>query len=237
VPRLKLLRTSKQICEEASAVFYGANEFRCTNRDGWYVLSAFLRQIGPANQRRLRSIVVHIPWFGRSGDAFLDLGSKPNEIPKWMKQRLIQLGLRPNLRRNPETLEDCVKDCSRTSEFAGHLTSVKLVIPDTHELRTDAFEDSSWSLRRSRQNCSNSQESSIRVSFAGDLQCLLSTFTEDLLMGLFRVRFAERELDILPLSGQRRILQELKDEAWRLWSMMNSASILLGCAGVIGFWM
>jgi hypothetical protein len=105
-----------------------------------------LFQIGPANQRSLRSIAVHIPWLGRSDDAHLDLGSNynSNDIPKWMKQRLTQLWLRSTKRKDPQTLEDCVNYCLRTLEHAGGLTSVKLVIPDTYELCTDIVKANPW---------------------------------------------------------------------------------------------
>ena len=59
-PSLVMLRLSKQIRTEASAIFYG-QEFRFSNSQGWHLLHKWLNLIGPKNQRLLRHITVTYP--------------------------------------------------------------------------------------------------------------------------------------------------------------------------------
>ncbi|KAK4896097.1 hypothetical protein LTR27_005954 [Elasticomyces elasticus] len=66
-PAAQLLRASKQICEEATPIWYG-QPFRFTNQNGWVTLGHWLDRIGPKKCALLRDITVchpvqsHIPW-------------------------------------------------------------------------------------------------------------------------------------------------------------------------------
>lgn len=60
-PVLRLLRTNKQVNEEASSIFYGQNEFRFTAICGHDILRAFCKTIGKANTLRLAKITEHAP--------------------------------------------------------------------------------------------------------------------------------------------------------------------------------
>lgn len=64
VPKLKLLRANKQVNSEASAIFYGENEFRFTANYGFDILFFFCRTIGKANTARLQKITEHVPLEG-----------------------------------------------------------------------------------------------------------------------------------------------------------------------------
>ncbi|KAK3618940.1 hypothetical protein LTR22_026172 [Elasticomyces elasticus] len=56
VPRLRFLRTNKQVHKEASSILYGENEFRFTNRYGFDTLFFFTRTIGELNTLLLRKV-------------------------------------------------------------------------------------------------------------------------------------------------------------------------------------
>ncbi|KAK4952798.1 hypothetical protein LTR10_009606 [Elasticomyces elasticus] len=66
-PAAQLLRASKQICEEATPIWYG-QPFRFTNQNGWVTLGHWLHRIGPKKCALLRDITVrhpvqsHTPW-------------------------------------------------------------------------------------------------------------------------------------------------------------------------------
>ncbi|KAK5746931.1 hypothetical protein LTR17_000562 [Elasticomyces elasticus] len=56
-PAAQLLRTSKQICEEATPIWYG-QPFRFSNQSGWIVLGQWLDRIGAKNCALLKDITV-----------------------------------------------------------------------------------------------------------------------------------------------------------------------------------
>ncbi|KAK5739153.1 hypothetical protein LTR17_005454 [Elasticomyces elasticus] len=68
VPRLRLLRTNKQVHEEASSIFYGENEFRFTNRYGFDTFFFFTRTIGELNTSLLRKVTEGFQQSRRRGD-------------------------------------------------------------------------------------------------------------------------------------------------------------------------
>ena len=94
VPRLRLLRTNRQVNAETASIFYGDNEFRFSNVEGWYVLSAFLKTIGPHNKARLRSIAVHTPWFGECTDSRYDRWPESDTRMHWLHGEMKDFGLR-----------------------------------------------------------------------------------------------------------------------------------------------
>lgn len=59
-PTLSIMRTNRQMHEEAAAVYYG-QEFRFSNPSGWYIVNEWLRTIGPANRTRIRHLIVAHP--------------------------------------------------------------------------------------------------------------------------------------------------------------------------------
>ncbi|KAI4688264.1 uncharacterized protein J4E84_005195 [Alternaria hordeiaustralica] len=63
---LGLLRTCKQVCAEATEVFYGNNEFRFSGLNGHMVAYAFATKIGSRNLGFMKSMTMAIPC--RSGD-------------------------------------------------------------------------------------------------------------------------------------------------------------------------
>ncbi|KAK4891723.1 hypothetical protein LTR27_009731 [Elasticomyces elasticus] len=68
VPRLRLLRTNKQVHKEASSIFYGENEFRFTNRYGFDTFFFFTRTIGELNTSLLRKVTEGFQQSRRRGD-------------------------------------------------------------------------------------------------------------------------------------------------------------------------
>jgi len=58
---VNLLRTCKTINAEATAVFYGGNDFRFTMEDGWVPLHHFLTTIGKQNRGHIKSVSVFVP--------------------------------------------------------------------------------------------------------------------------------------------------------------------------------
>ncbi|KAI4617004.1 uncharacterized protein J4E87_008516 [Alternaria ethzedia] len=58
---LGLLRTCKQVCAEATEVFYGNNEFRFSGLNGHMVAYAFATKIGPRNLGFMKSMTMAIP--------------------------------------------------------------------------------------------------------------------------------------------------------------------------------
>lgn len=56
-----LLRVNKQLCSEATPVFYGENEFRFSNVTGWIALDFFLYKIGLDKSSMLRQVTVCYP--------------------------------------------------------------------------------------------------------------------------------------------------------------------------------
>ncbi|KAK5683586.1 hypothetical protein LTS10_005119 [Elasticomyces elasticus] len=67
MPVAQLLRTNKQICEEATPIWY-AQPFRFTNQAGWIVLSHWLDRIGAKNRELLKDITVCHPSAGITPD-------------------------------------------------------------------------------------------------------------------------------------------------------------------------
>ena len=135
LPRLKLLRTNKQVYEEAASIFYGENEFRFTNGKGWYVLSAFLRTIGQQNCGRLRSIAIHVPWYGEAEDNRFDGLEESQGTMSWMMRELDRMGLRHVRWARSFNLKASVTRCVRILESSGSLTSVRLLLPDSYRFR------------------------------------------------------------------------------------------------------
>ncbi|KAK5695537.1 hypothetical protein LTR97_009047 [Elasticomyces elasticus] len=61
-PTAQLLRVNKQICEEATPIWYG-QPFRFSNEAGWITLDHWLNRIGPKNCALLRDVTVCHPEF------------------------------------------------------------------------------------------------------------------------------------------------------------------------------
>ncbi|KAK3628445.1 hypothetical protein LTR56_018600 [Elasticomyces elasticus] len=66
-PVAQLLRTNKQVCEEATPIWY-AQPFRFTNQAGWIVLSHWLDRMGARNRELLKDITVCHPSAGITPD-------------------------------------------------------------------------------------------------------------------------------------------------------------------------
>ena len=77
VPSLYLLRANKQICEEATPIFW-SQRFRFTNEAGWIALEDFLGRIGPAKSALLKDITICHPAFSTWPDH-----------PFWLSRRVI----------------------------------------------------------------------------------------------------------------------------------------------------
>ncbi|KAK5745798.1 hypothetical protein LTR17_001300 [Elasticomyces elasticus] len=60
-PAAQLLRTSKQICEEATPIWYG-QPFRFSNQSGWIILGQWLDRIGSRSCALLKDITVCHPF-------------------------------------------------------------------------------------------------------------------------------------------------------------------------------
>lgn len=56
-----LLHLNNTISNEAAEVFYGTNEFRFTDLDGWVALDSFLYTIGSHNCQFLERLTVYAP--------------------------------------------------------------------------------------------------------------------------------------------------------------------------------
>jgi hypothetical protein len=69
-PSLRLLRVSRQINTEASAIYYG-QEFRFTNEMGWHILYEWLKTIGPCNRQFIRHLTVVHPAISEYHDMYL----------------------------------------------------------------------------------------------------------------------------------------------------------------------
>ena len=56
-----LMRVSKLVHQETSAIFYGKNQFRFTQCNGWFILTRFLMTIGVSNRNNVRHLTVDLP--------------------------------------------------------------------------------------------------------------------------------------------------------------------------------
>ena len=133
-PRLRLLRTNKQVLAETRSIFYAENEFRFTNSKAWYVLDAFLYTIGQQNTAWLRHLAIHVPWAGTVNDNNYDNLPESHATMNWMMNRFDKMGLRYHKRWNRFTECKAVTRCQTKLEAASGLKSLKLVLPDSYEL-------------------------------------------------------------------------------------------------------
>ncbi|ORX97813.1 hypothetical protein BCR34DRAFT_160345 [Clohesyomyces aquaticus] len=62
--KLKLLRVSRTVHREASAIFYGETEFRFSGINGWMICSTWLNTIGPQHFQCLKRLTIHVPFPG-----------------------------------------------------------------------------------------------------------------------------------------------------------------------------
>ncbi|KAF2433744.1 hypothetical protein EJ08DRAFT_694226 [Tothia fuscella] len=85
VPRLKLLRVSKQVKDETSSYFYGSNEFRFLGPNSWMMLVAITTTIGQANVELLNNITIELPFC--DGGCAHTLGSR-EQLKKFLKDCL-----------------------------------------------------------------------------------------------------------------------------------------------------
>jgi len=136
-PNTRLLRTCKQVNAEASSIFYGGVEWRFTSVKGWYVLDAFLEQIGIKSQARLRKITIHVPWDGsmiepdyRCKDAIRESKARISV----MQGTIARMGLNPRQSYKEFNYAACVERTKRIPEHYGKLESLRLVLPDTFNL-------------------------------------------------------------------------------------------------------
>ena len=134
MPRLRLLRTSKQVHREASSTFYGDNEFRFTSMDGWQYLSSFILTIGPQNTRLLRSIAVHTPWFGVAEDDVREGGDETLTKLNVLRSEVQSHGLNCHTRQWQFRQSGCVRFVKKVLESTGGLTHLKIIIPDSYKL-------------------------------------------------------------------------------------------------------
>lgn len=127
-PILRLLRLNKDINAEASDIFYGENEFRFTNGEGWFFLRAFLETIGKANTARLRHIAVHTPWEGVSTDEY----SRPQSTgPYFLETYLSSRGL--SVEGATSSLDPIPQSLNLLST-AGTLAKLDLILPFSFEV-------------------------------------------------------------------------------------------------------
>lgn len=139
MPRLHLLSTNRAVHAEATSVFYGENEFRFSNIEGWYILSSFLKTIGPDNAGLIRSIAVHVPWYGKALDNRHDgLPESINKM-KGMKCLLDSMGLKYPWSWATFQKEACIKRVKQIFEGAGKLESVAYILPDSYILPSPAW--------------------------------------------------------------------------------------------------
>ena len=127
IPRLGLLRTCKKVYDEASSIFYGGNEFRFSNSQGWFVLSAFLQTIGERSQRLLRLLTVHPLWHSQRANA--------TENKRFPASQLQDMGLKylPRERRRQLVHSNqfaCVLHCKMLLESFASLSRLKLAVPE-----------------------------------------------------------------------------------------------------------
>lgn len=133
-PMLRFLRLSKAINAEASDIFYGEDEFRFTNQEGWTYLEAFLATIGKVNTTRLRHVTVHVPWGGRGAS---NDRSSPHRTSYLTEPDLLQtytlqpIGL---VQEGALYSPDPVLLCLKVLKDAGILTRLDPILPFTFEL-------------------------------------------------------------------------------------------------------
>lgn len=133
-PRLRLLRTNKQIHHEATSIYYGENEFRFTHVQGWYVLAAFLHTIGPENSKLLRSIAIHVPWFGRATCNYkVALFESKSQMGR-IQATIGGMGLKYHDRYKDFQMVASVRRCKKILEASGALHMMKLILPDSYTL-------------------------------------------------------------------------------------------------------
>lgn len=131
----ELLRVSRAIHAEASAVLYGENEFRFTDLDGWIALSGFLATIKSRHSRLLRHITVHIPLPGIMYQCpkHIFTAEYEDELDQVCK-RIQRSGLRgPPTRSNAAAFEDC---CVTFAEVA-RLKTLNFIVPANYDARDE----------------------------------------------------------------------------------------------------
>ena len=149
---IRLLRTNKQISKEAASIIYGENEWRFTSCKAFYVLDAFLAQIGPENVARIRRLAVHVPWQGRMAEFALSCKDSLPESQKRMsvmQTTIERMGLTPKHWWKDFCNVACVARTKHMLEEAGKLERLRLLLPD------------SWMLGR----LDNTVESDVDVRF------------------------------------------------------------------------
>lgn len=158
-PLLRLLQVSKVVHNEASAVFYGKNEFRFTSCFGLIFLNRLLNTIGPDNVNHLTHISVHFPMrVFQDIDEILPFNWHLNPgLSNW-ERTIFTSDTEDELRRvrllyAHESLQDLSKNEYKNIEWAfhrspdrlfveilaqldanDHLQSLKFIIPDWYKL-------------------------------------------------------------------------------------------------------
>ena len=211
-PRLKLLRTNKQILQEAASIFYGENEFRFTNCKGWYVLAAFLRTIGRQNCDRLCSIAIHVPWFGVVCDNQYDDLPESRKTMTWVMNQLQSMGLEYLRWWKHFNMKASVARCTKILETAGRLESVKLILPDSYAL----FDRGLWT---SSVGCRKLGEVFDASKFSDYLRISLVR-----LHGGYEGKFADQHLIDIDrkhtLKTQRRARELARKLGWTMETMV-----------------
>lgn len=145
IPVLGLLRVCSLIHSEASAVFYGENEFRFSAINGWMVLDAFLYTITPRHFQYLRHITVHVPFPGIESLAnptyhsltFTERICRMRRQNDHMRRFLQRQGLRvPQYWNYDAAVSRTVKQLSTSS----HLKTFQVVLPPTYYINHDSKE-------------------------------------------------------------------------------------------------
>ncbi|EME85106.1 uncharacterized protein MYCFIDRAFT_214946 [Pseudocercospora fijiensis CIRAD86] len=129
-PTLRLLRTCKQIQQEAASIFYGEHEFRFTSVRGLYILERFLFTMGTYNVSCLRKIAMHITISGNTEDNFKENLGESKGTLAYMTRVVHNWGLRrPHYNWGGDLCEERVK--STLEEHGKNLAEFTLIMPDT----------------------------------------------------------------------------------------------------------
>ncbi|KAI9878828.1 MAG: hypothetical protein M1830_010397 [Pleopsidium flavum] len=131
---VNLLRSCKTINNEATAVFYGGNDFRFTMEDGWLPLQNFLTTIGKQNRGHIKSLSVFVPvlatyYLLRSSMAATPLLGDVAALTD------MDVPLEYETMRVPQAVKDC---CTMWMEEKS-LRELFLVMPAGLHLDKDAF--------------------------------------------------------------------------------------------------
>lgn len=136
---LGLLRVSLLVNDEASQVFYGANEFRFSGINGWMVFSAYLNTIGSHHYRFLQRVTIHVPFPGVDHLAMPTYSNRTlheticRSRHQWshFQDRLVRYGLHiPANWSYDYSVADCVQKLGTTT-----LQKLTLVLPPTYQIK------------------------------------------------------------------------------------------------------